>query len=131
MLPNFGQVLTGVAGGIGAKVIARTLFPQGATMLGGWGGPLSTLGAGIAAGFILTMLKQRAIATAVVSGAATIAAYDAVKLTPLAAQIGSYTAPGDMVPVFSGVGMYPPGFSDPSLSGGNENDPTGFDLSPY
>jgi hypothetical protein len=107
------------------------IFPQAAGMFGGWGGPLLTVGTGIALGFALKMLKMGAFSKAVVTGAATIAAYDAVKLTPFAAQLGLYTAPGDVTPVFSGVGMYPPGFMDPSLSHGNENDPTGFDLNPY
>ena len=130
-LPDFGNVLTGVAGGVGSKILGRTVFPQAVTMFGGWGGPLLTLGTGIALGFVLPMLGLRRFAGAVVTGAATIAAYDAVKLTPLAPQLGIYTAPGDMTPVFNGVGAYPAGFMDPGLSLGNTNEPSGFEMSPY
>lgn len=130
-MPNFGQVLTAVAGGTAAKIGGKMLFPQGATMLGGWGGPLTTLGAGIALGFILKAVKMGRYAGSVVSGAATIAAYDALKLTPLAPQLGAYAIPGGYTPVLSGVGSYPPGFADPSLSGGDMNAADGFESNPY
>lgn len=127
-LPDFGQVLTGVAAGVGAKWLGRTVFPQGQTMFGGWGGPLTTLGGGILAGFLLPMFGMRRFASAAVTGAATIAALDALKLTPFGAQLGSYVSPAGDTPV---LGAYPEGFQDPSLSAGDMNYPGGFEAEPY
>lgn len=127
-LPDFGQVLTGVAAGVGSKWLGRTVFPQGATMFGGWGGPFTTLGAGLALSFLLPMLGMRRFASAAVTGAATIAALDALKLTPFGAQLGVYVAPSGDVPV---LGAYPDGFQDPSLSQGDMNYPGGFEAEPY
>src|SRR6266850_427627 len=127
-LPNFGDVFTTVAGGLGSKFLGRTVFPQGAAMFGGWGGALTTLGAGLALGFLLPMIGMRRFAGAAVSGAATIAALDAVKLTPLGAQLGSYVAPAGDTPV---LGAYPEGFMDPSLGAGDMNYPGGFEAEPY
>jgi len=127
-LPNFAEVLTGVAAGVGSKWIGRTVFPQGVAMFGGWGGPLTTLGAGLALGFLLPMFGMRRFAQSAVTGAATIAALDAIKLTPLGAQLGSYVAPAGETPV---LGAYPEGFMDPSLSQGDMNYPGGFEAEPY
>jgi hypothetical protein len=132
-LPNMMDIGVTVAGGIGSKWLGKTLFPQGATLIpGGWGGPLTTLGVGIAASMVLGMLKMRAFAKPLVAGAATIALLDAIKLTPLGAQLGSYVAPAGDTPVLSGVGAYPEGFADPSLSAGEDmNYPGGFEAEPY
>lgn len=109
-------------------MLAKTFVPQLGTMFGGWGGPLGTFGTGVVLGFVARMTPFRRFAGSIVTGAATIAAYDAIKLTPLAPQLGMYSVPSGYTPVFQGVGAYPPGFS--SLAAGDTNDPTGFDLAP-
>jgi hypothetical protein len=113
----------GIAGGIGAKWLGKLVFPTAT----GWMSPATTFGASIALGLVLQMLKMRSFAKAAVTGGAIIAGLDALKLTPLGPQLaGAYVAPGNEVPVLgAGMGMFPPGFQDPSLSAGE----SGFDMS--
>ncbi len=122
-LPNFTEVGVGIAGGIGAKMLGRLVFPRAT----GWMSPATTFGAAVALGVVLQMLKMRQFAKAAVTGGTIIAGIDALKLTPLGPQLaGAYVAPGDEVPVLSGgMGMFPPGFQDPSLAAGEES---GFDM---
>lgn len=129
-IPDFMEVGAGIAGGVGSKYLSNWLLKDMiAKDTSGFVSPAGTFGGAIALGFILNMLKMGRFAKAVVMGGAIVAGIDVVhKVAP---QLGYYTAPGDMVPVFSGVGNYPPGFMDPSLSAGNLNDPTGFELNPY
>lgn len=119
-IPNLGEVGVGIAGGIGAKWLGKLVFPTAT----GWMSPATTFGAAVALGLVLNMLKMRQFAKAAVTGGAIIAGIDAMKLTPLGPQLaGAYVAPGNEVPV---LGMFPPGFQDPSLAAGDEN---GFDMS--
>lgn len=119
------DVGVGIAGGIGAKWIGKKVFPTAT----GWMAPAVTFGAAIALGLALNMLKMGRFARAAVTGGTILAGIDALKLTPLGPQLsGYYTAPGDEVPVLSagGLGMFPAGFQDPSLSQGEDS---GFDMS--
>jgi len=118
------DVGVGIAGGIGAKWIGKRFFPTAT----GWMAPAVTFGAAVALGLALNMLKMGRFAKAAVTGGTILAGIDALKLTPLGPQLaGAYVAPGDEVPVLSagGLGMFPPGFQDPSLSQG---DSSGFDM---
>lgn len=123
-LPNFANALTIAGGGIGSKFIGKMIFPQGAAMFGGWGGPLTTLGVGIGLGFVAKMMKMGKFAAPIVTGAAVVAAIDAA--TKQFPQLGVYVSPGDVNVAGSGVGYFPPGFMEPTLSAGNENAPWGF-----
>ncbi len=124
-IPDLGQVGVGIAGGIGAKWLGRLVFPRAT----GWMAPATTFGAAVAVGLILGMLRMKQFAKAAVTGGAIVAGIDALKLTPLGPQLaGNYVAPGNEIPVLSGggIGMFPPGFQDPSLAQGEGE---GFDMS--
>lgn len=123
-LPNFGEVGFAIAGGVGSKIVGKMIFPKAT----GWMSPATTFGAAVALGMAARMFKMGNMAKAIVTGGAIVAGFDALKLTPLAAQLaGVYIAPGSETPVLSAgdgsMGMFPPGFQDPSLADGG----SGFD----
>lgn len=130
-LPNFGDALVGVAGGIGAKslgqMFARDMIAKDTS---GFLSPAITFGTAVAIGFLLNMVKMGRFARAAVTGGTIVAGIDVVKkFAPQLGISGYYTAPGEDVPVLSGggIGMFPAGFQDPSLAQGGEGG--GFDMS--
>jgi len=124
-LPNLETVGAGIAGAVGSKFLVKKFIPQAT----GWMSPAATFGVAIALGFALKMAKMGRFASGVVTGGAIMAGVDALKMTPLGPQLaGVYVSPGGSDPILAGgVGMFPPGFQDPSLAaGGDENYPAGF-----
>lgn len=114
----------GIVGAVGSKYLSKKLLPQAT----GWMSPAATFGVAVALGFLLKMVKMGRYATGVVTGGTIMAGIDALKMSPLGPQLaGVYVSPGGSDPVLSGgIGMFPPGFQDPSLASGDENQPYGF-----
>jgi len=108
----------GVAGGVGSKWIGRTFFPQAT----GFWNPLATLGIGIGLGFAANMLRMRQFARPIVMGATIVAGIDALRLTPMGAQLGEYYFPGGYTPTLGGggVGALPAPFMAASNLGADE-----------
>ncbi len=107
-IPNLMDAGVAVAGGVGSKWIAKTVLPQAT----GWFGPLATLGAGIGLGFVANMLRMRQLARPLVMGATIVAGIDALRMTPIGAQLGEYYFPGGYTPMLGsgGVGALPTPF---------------------
>jgi hypothetical protein len=124
-LPNMETAAAGIAGAVGSKYLVKKFLPQAT----GWMSPAATFGVAVALGFVLKMVKMGRFASGVVTGGAIMAGIDALKLTPLGPQLaGVYVSPAGSDPILAGgIGMFPPGFQDPSLAAsGNEFEPIGF-----
>ena len=111
-IPNLMDAVVAVGGGVGSKWIARTVIPQAT----GWMGPLATFGVGIGLAFAANMLRMRQYAKPIALGATIVAGIDALKMTPIGAQLGEYYFPTGYQPMVGagGVGALPGPFMAPS-----------------